>query len=562
MQWLADLLVVWMSPAGLTATAAVAAGLLFPRLAGALFRPIERTLSQATRRAPLALCAIVALAIYAGAGLIRMPVPIIHDEFSNLVAADTFAHGRLANPPHPHWRHFENFHLLQQPTYASKFPPGTGAALAMGMLVGHPIAGMWLVMTACAAALAWALSARLPRPWAVLGSLAVITHALVFPWGESYWGGAVALLGSALFLGAVARGRAFVAAAGLAILMISRPYEGAALAVAVFAAALLFRRPIAWKKSLVAGACVLVPTAAFLAYDNARVTGHPLLLPYTLYERQYNPAPLFVWQEPLPMPRALPADMQREYANRLQRAERQRSVTGWMIAARDKALRIADDVATLSPDPIRWWPALMLLTLPLVLARRREARAALFAVGLTLAAIFCVTWYIPYYLAVLFPLFAFLGVSCLRQLRASRIGSRRAGLLWSRLLVCAWVAAFAVEMSKWKQVPSMWQGALDRARIQDGLERRPGRDLVLVEYGPNHFIHVSWTYNGADIDGAEVVWARSLTPRENDALIRHFRDRNVWLIRPEESLRLIPVGNYATSSARMTTRPLALSSMR
>jgi hypothetical protein len=541
-----------------------------PELGQNWFERIELLFSALAKRRMLTVIAVGLLALALRAALLPIlpiPQPEVHDEYSYLLLGDTLAHGRLANPSHPMWEHFETFHVNWHPTYSSMYYPGQGIFLAFGEVVlGHPFWGVWLSTGLMCAAICWALQGWMEPAWALLGGLLAVIRLGTFSyWSDSYWGGSVTALGGALVLGAFPRIKqnqhlrdGIIAGLGMALLAATRPFEGLFFCLP-FVVALLW-----WGLKSGSGFAkkfsthIFAPAAVVLGlgfgalgYYFWRVTGSPFTTPYQLNIRTYGLV-YFPWQNIT----AVPA-FHHEFMRLLYRGG---AVVGMYNFARQHPIELQ-----ISKTLVVWLfyfgPILSLPWLAWLFTRpsgnsrtkRPELRLLLIACGVTCLAS-ALTIYVgqPHYYAPLTAAFYAATLFIMRDLTSWQVLGRPAGRFLVRAVFVVCVALLLLRIGasalRFEPKPSWtrtWcsQDAqnLERASVLDRLERTPGDHLVIVRYQPGHdFILNEWVFNMADIDGSKVLWARDMGS-QNSELIQYFKTRKAWLVEPDyHPVRLTP----------------------
>jgi hypothetical protein len=520
---------------------AVAAIAFFrPRAGEGVFRRAGRFLSRLSRHRTAAWIGIGTLALVLRGALLPFwpaPKPVIYDEFGYLLQADTFAHGRLTNPAHPLWQFFESPYILQHPTYAAKYPPAQGLAMAAGQVIfGDPWFGVWMSCAAMLAALVWALQGWLPPRWALLGGLMATPLAITSYWMNSYWGGAVAAIGGALVLGGYARvvrgkksGYALAIGIGLAILANSRPFEGVVFSIPVVFA-FISSRP-GWK-SVALIVAVLLPAAAATGYYNLRVTGNPLQMPFTEYANQYAYIPLFNFQ-PLSTVKMWRTPIMRDVHANWERKQWDEARTSQLIPARLEDWRTG--AVTVFHGMILVLP--MFAFLP-ILFRDRRVRLPLVCLLAVLAGTLIEVRCYPHYMAPPVGAAFIVLIQALRHLRMWKLASGRpVGRFLVRVLPAVTVGMAMASQGALliRQAPpenSQPRNAR-RAQVEDELAEKLGQHVILVRYTDNHSPHEEWVYNGANIDGQDVVWAHDLGPDADRQLLDYYKDRHVWLLQPD-----------------------------
>jgi hypothetical protein len=523
-----------------------------PTRAGWPLRALRDGLRRLARspRGAILLCGLLPVVIRLSLlGVIPVPLPSIHDEFSHLLLADTLAHGRLTNPTHPMWRHFETIHVIQRPTYNSMYPPGPATFLAFGQVLFHqPWAGVLLSVGLMCAAICWMMQGWLPRVWALFGTLLVILKIGILGfWMNSYVSGAVPAIGGALLIGSLPRLKrsdsrtlhAILMGAGMVILMNSRPFEGAVLSLAalLYLAPALLRRlrknRLHLVRAVVLPAAVLVGTGAlFTAYYCWRVTGSPLRMPYQVNRDTYG------WPENLAFLPAKRLHLTHHVLQAMYTKEvHHRDIYKTPESLLDNLVTRLFDNWTFFFGPILTVP---LLFLPLV-SRDRRARPLVYFLGAMAALnLFQMVLY-PYHLGpVVAIMFAIVAQGARHMYVSLARLSRLRALAFAAILPACVFLIGSMKQSAGLNLPlAYWERAVEphgepRAEIEEWLAARPRPQLVIVRYARWHSPDQEWVYNHADIDGSKVVWARTMGAADDRKLIRYFSGREVWRLDADE----------------------------
>jgi hypothetical protein len=436
--------------------------------------------------------------------------------------------------------------------------PGQGLLLAASkVILGNPWIGLLIVSALMCAALCWMLQAWLPPSWALLGgAIAVLRLGTFSYWTNTYHaGGSLGALGGALILGGLprlmrtARMRyAVLIGIGIAILVLTRPYEGILMCLPVGFVLLRWmvkgkNRPSLAAMARLAAAPLLfgIAAVAWMGYYDYRAFGNPLTPPYTVNRNTYAIAPYYVWQQARPEPHYRYKEMQVFYhKGEMDYYKGIHSLSGFLPQTLSKI-----------GFTFLFFSGFALLP-PLLMVRRifldRRIRFLVICVLVLAAGMAIEIYLLPHYVAPFAGAFYAIGLQMMRHLRQWKPERKLVGLTLARLTVtiCVLMAGLRIfadplHIAQSEYPPSNWNFnwfgpghfGTERAQMETWLDHQPGQQLVIVRYWGNHDPFDEWVYNAADIDHSSVIWARDGDPAGNPELIRYYKDRTVWLVEPD-----------------------------
>jgi hypothetical protein len=276
---------------------------------------------------------------------------------------------------------------------------------------------------------------------------------------------------------------------------------------------------------------IILPLVLLLAlagvgtgYYYYRTTGDPFRMTYQVDRETYAMAPYFLWQAPRSEPIYRHPVMRDFYRWELSAFEQSRTVMGFMRSSAEKFLK--------------WWQLYLgpALTLPLLALPwavfDRKLRLPLLVLLFMFLGFSVQTWTLPHYFAPATAVLYLVVIQCMRHLRLWRwrnlpLGASLVSVI--PLVLCALIVLRLTAVAAHAAIEPRWpRGNLDRVHVLRDLAQMPGKQLVVVNYGPHHDFDWEWVWNNADIDSSKIVWARDMGEAGDRELLDYFKDRTVW----------------------------------
>ena len=291
-------------------------------------------------------------------------------------------------------------------------------------------------------------------------------------------------------------------ALGVVVLATSRPYEGLLLCLPVAVALGRWMwvgkdrpHPVVLIRRAALPLALILAAGSWMAYYDYRVNGRTLTLPYTINRATYAVAPYWIWQSPRPEPIYRHSVLRDFYIqNELPEAEKTLSPRGFVPWTLGKAV-----------NGILFFGGIALLP-AFIMARRvfidRRLRFLVLCLFTLVFGMIIETFMLTYYLAPFTAAFYAIGLQALRHLRQWKVRDQPVGTTMLRFMLAIVFVVAAIQIvgglvhrtpadlprAAWScgsAVPS--HCGTDRAGIESRLEKLPGRQLVIVRYGPNTF---------------------------------------------------------------------------
>jgi hypothetical protein len=493
--------------------------------------------------------------------------PVLHDEYVYALQSKMVAAGHLWMPKHAAADFFENFHLITDRAYASKYGPGTALWYAPAALLRLPPWLTPLLLSGAAVGLLYLLATELFDGTSgllaalMLVSLGAFRRTSVMIMSQAPMLALLLVAMLAFVYWRRTRRRWWMLLLGVCVgwAAVTRPVDAVCLAVPLALAVLieLWRADARTRlRTLALGAIGVAPFVLLQAVYNKGVTGNFAKLPWSYYALRYDPydtmgrRPLddsLLADPMLPQKQALIDDFTAPaFRAKVGQSARARVVdrTSKLLAGpppeeQEEGKRIYGAL----PSPLLI--ALLPVGLLGVLDRRRWMLWAPLPLFLLVYANYA--YFFTHYSVSVIPAVILMVPGTITALR--RTWPRRGapvsfaiGLTVAAMSVAALPQLNPVRHDQWFDAPLLRD--VDRA-----LEKLDGPSLVLFTYDPERMIHEEPVYNIATAwpDDARVIRAHDLGGR-NSALFAYYAarspDRAVYRY-DEKTMKLTPMGTVA-----------------